>query len=423
MNSPKIRSAAVMLLAAMVAGPLAGRAWAFVAVSPLKQEVNVKPGATAEFFILISNKGPVQSGTQRVRVELVDVEVAEEGAIVFSEPGSVADSASKWICLSKSSVVLAPGETEKIHCTVTAPYTAVGEYYSAVMVTLARTTKNEKSVVVTYRIASGVFVTILGQTFPKEAKITRCECVWPQPPSQATPAPATTAGKPKIVAAVKNAGRSRFDASGSLTVTDARGRVFFEGTMISRRSCIFAGDERRFECPLTKALPPGEYRAKVAIDYQSKWAKTYKELPLTVSPDQALLLAQATELFAPKPSAADPGTIHVSPDRLSAKVPAGGMRSLSFSVRNEGESPVQCTAAVAADGDAIAPPDWVSLESERFMLDRGQSKNVPLAIRVPPGATGVHTAMLTVESVAADGSTSRAKLPLEMTVREGPRWR
>ena len=67
---------------------------------------------------------------------MMDFSVTEEGGIAFEPAGTAKYSASKWIKLGKSDVKLAPGKGENVECTIKAPYSAAGEYYSAVMVNL-----------------------------------------------------------------------------------------------------------------------------------------------------------------------------------------------------------------------------------------------------------------------------------------------
>ena len=225
-----------------------------IVVSPLKQEVLVKPGRSATFHLTISNNARSKwDKAQSVHLELMDFSVSQSGALAFAPAGSVGNSASKWITLGKSDLTLAPGKGERVVCTIKAPYSAAGEYYSAIMVTLGMKGRTKGGVTVGYRTASGVFVRVAGRTFSKQAKILRCEVLWPKPAAEPTTQPTTTqpaeAAKTdpiKVVALLKNTGRARFHASGQARITDAKGRIVYRTPMTAKRPRVLAGDTRLF---------------------------------------------------------------------------------------------------------------------------------------------------------------------------------
>ena len=407
------------LALAGVAAVLAGPANAGLGVAPLKQELNVKPGETAKFYIAVINNIRDQGdATQSARLEIMDFEVAEDGGLVFREPSAGPASASAWISLGKSEVTLGPGKDERIECTVKVPYSAAGEYYSAVMVTLGQKVKTETGVGLSLRIASGVFITVAGQTFPRQAKIEKCEFVWPPAASLSDPPKEGRPAWPEATVVLKNAGRSRFEGFGTLELIDANGRPLFRKPLLSKRPLVFGGDSRLFKCTVDKALPAGEYKARVTFDYQSQWAKAYRVAPLTISADQAAMLALRVRDAAPSKAASAQPTIRISPDKLTAKVAAGGNRSLGLSVRNTGQDPLRCTATLVNEEDASIPDGWIAPAAKSFVLERLQSASLPMAVRIPPEATGIHKALLVVEAVGPDGTTTQTRVPVELTVAE-----
>ena len=94
-----------------------------IVVSPLKQEVDVKPGRTAEFHISIANsaRNEWDQPAETVHLEVMDFSVSEGGGLTFQPAGTVKNSASKWITLDKSDLRLAPGQGEKVTCKLRAP--------------------------------------------------------------------------------------------------------------------------------------------------------------------------------------------------------------------------------------------------------------------------------------------------------------
>jgi hypothetical protein len=417
MMKNKIRIIAVWLALAGAAVILAGPASAGLGVAPLKQEISVKPGETATFYISIINKARGQGdATQSARLEIMDFDVTEDGGLVFKEPSAGPASASKWITLGKSEVILDSGRDERIACTVKVPYSAAGEYYSAVMVTLGHKGRTDSGVGLSLRIASGVFITVLGQTFPRQAKIEKCEFVWPAsltdfykegPPAW-----------PQVKGVLRNAGKSRFEGSGTLEIIDAGGRPVLRKPLVSKRPLVFGGDSRIFRCSLDKVLPAGEYRARLTFDYQSQWGKACNVSPVTISADQASLLALLVQESASPTAASAQSALKISPDKLVARIAAGGNRSMGLSVRNTSRDLLHCTATLVAEGDSSIPEGWIALAQENFVLDRLQSACLPMAVRVPAEATGTYSGTLVVEAVGAEGEKTQTTVSVELTVAE-----
>ncbi len=164
---------------------LARPASAGIVVSPLKQEVTVKPGRAETFYVSLSNVARTAADApQQVRVEVMDYIVTEDGTLIFRAPGTVEQSASKWITVARPEVTVVPGRGQKIAFEVAAPFNAAGEYYAALMFTLAGAREPRGGIGVHYRIASGVFVTVPGRTLNRSAHVVRGGVVWGPPATQ-----------------------------------------------------------------------------------------------------------------------------------------------------------------------------------------------------------------------------------------------
>ncbi|MFI5380325.1 MAG: hypothetical protein ACHRHE_13580 [Tepidisphaerales bacterium] len=408
------------LPAAVLFAAVANFALGGVAVSPLKQEIDVKPGEEAKVRITLTNNprnGP--DAPQTVRLNLVDVQVSEEGALDFKDPGILPTSASNWISLKKTEIVLEPRKSEVIECTITPPLSArPGEYYSAVMITMAAEGRTEKGIGVSYRIASGIFVTVLGNTLPRKAAITQCEVVWPKmdlDDAAVRPAPgAEPLQLPKVVACMQNTGQARFDGSGKITLLDANLRTVFTAPLTSRRPCIFAGDSRRFEAIFPKPVPAGKYLLRTELDYQSSWAKARQEMPVEILPVEAeLLLSLKKQLQQESPIA------EVSPERVTATIPAGATRSLSLTVRNTGEGPIQCAASLVT-ADTTDPNPWLALrlKPDEFTVSRSGRKSLELRLYAPPDAKpGRYLSTINIEGSRDGLKLRKVEIPVEIEVK------
>jgi hypothetical protein len=372
-----------------------------VAVAPLKQEISLKPGETGKVTLTLAyNNRLATDTTQKMKLELLDVLATDEGSLSFTNAGTLRNSACKWVAPDAGEVTLDPGESRTVDCRITVPDSAApGEYYAVVMVTLATPGKTEKGVMVQYRIASGIFLTVLGRTFPKEARITRCEFIWPTSSGMA-PAAASASQPadpglemPRVQVLLANTGQARFDGSGKLTVVNEQRRVVLVTPMTARRTCVFAGDSRLFEARIPKALASGKYTMRVEMDYQSEWAKARKDMPVEILPEQAALLAELRQRQRQEKT-----LVEASPGNLSVAVPAGAMRSLAITVKNVSDGDVACTAALAGDG-----VPGLTVLPDQFTITKGGKKTVVVRVETEDGAAGGPIAALLNVAASQDG--------------------
>jgi hypothetical protein len=414
-----VQHGASLLAACLVVGVMGSFASAGISVSPLKQDLTVRPGETVKFKITVSNSRRAQSDTARaVRLEVMDVTVSQGGALSFQGPGSQKHSASNWVSLEAKALTVEPGQSRIVECSLTAPYSASGEYYSAILVTLEDKGKTDKGVSVTYRIASGVFVTVAGRSFPREAKITRCEVTWPQPTAQ-TPStqPASQPAGPepaKVSVVLQNTGQARFDATGRISIADSHSRTVFTAPLTTKRPCVFGGDSRLFEAPLDRPLGVGQYVVRVDMDYQSGWAKAHHRLPLEITPEKAELLSTA------KKTAQQAGDlpVQVTPEKLSMAMTAGAFRSLKLAIKNNGEHALRCTANLVFEGDRPVGVSWVSVAPEEFELPKSGQKTLELVIRLPVGAApGQHACTVLIEADQGGTDSMHIRVPVELDVK------
>jgi hypothetical protein len=410
------KTLAVWLLTLFLIMGLGGRTlFAGIAVSPLKQEISLKPGETRKIVINMAYNTRDPSDTrQKTVLTLTDVLATEDGGLQFKDAGALKNSASKWITFNVPEATLEPGASQAVECVIAVPLDAApGEYYSALMVTLGNTGLTDKGVVIQYRIASGIFVTVEGRTFAKEAKIAHCEMLWPQAaatqPADAATQPAETGSAlPKVQVLLQNTGKARFDATGKLTVLDNQRRIVLVTPMTTRRACVFGGDSRQFNAEITKPLVAGRYMMRVEMDYQSAWVKARQEIPFEILPEQANLLAQAKLRRT-----ASTALVQVTPDTLSSVVPPGGTRSLAITLKNVSDAEVACTADIAAGG---AP--GITVRPDQFSIAKGSRRTVEVLIESPKDAVTNHlSALINIAASAEGGGHSELTIPVEVQQR------
>ncbi len=413
MNKTTRHSCLVVLASAVILALAANPSFAGIGVSPLKQELTVKPGQTGHTTVTVSNNMRSLNDTaQTVALEVMDVAVSEEGALSFHPAGSFKTSASKWITLEKDTVTLKPGESQTVQVTVKVPQQTRGEFYSAIMVTLKSPAHGPKGVVVTCRIASGIFLTVPGQSFPRQARIRRCELVWPEGASASTQPAEAAPAQPTIAVVIQNSGRARFEASGKVRIQDENSRAVFTAPLTSSRPCVFGGDSRLFEASLDQALPAGKYTVRAELDYQSAWTKARYDLPLEITPEQAELLA----LRHKESSKGGGSPLEIAPDPVVCTAAPGAYRSLKVTVTNTSEQSLQCKAGLLTE--TAGAKDWADIQPAEFSCRPGASKILELVVRIPAGVpNGRHCLSLVVDGRTEDGRNSSAKVPIEVNLQ------
>lgn len=380
-----------------------------IAVSPLKQEISLKPGQTGKFRVVITNN--VRPGrrafARTVELSLTDVKVAEDGLLSFPQAGTTDYSACDWIRMNDAKVVIEPGEAKVIEGTIDAPVTAAGEYYATMMVTIIPESQDPQGVAIQYRIASGLFVTVTGRTFPRKASIEKCQVIFP-------PLDEESQIVPRIATVLRNTGLARFDAGGKVRLIDANSRVVFTAPLRSKRACVFGGDSRLFETLLDRAIPAGTYTLNIEMDYESQWTKARHQQTLEITSQQASLLSMLHD----RSSKLSGGTISVAPLRLSCDVMGGSFRTMSVNVKNTAEDPAPFVVTMSDDEEEGSSMDWWTIQPDTFELAPGMQKSVVLLLKTPVDALpGRHGFDLTVMATRADGTVAQTVIPVEAAVK------
>lgn len=397
---------------------------AALVVSPLRQNVVVKPGRVEKFYLTIANSVHGRNdATQSAHLQVMDFQTTEEGGLTFHPVGTVRNSASPWITLSKEDIILDPGKGEKIECTIRTPAGATGEYYSSIMVDLV-SKHGPKGIHIDYRIASGIFVTVEGRSFPKQADVARFEMTWPAAPAlpvegiaSLTKVPPAKTEPVKVQAVVKNIGRVLFDASADLRILTSEGRLLFKSPMKTGRACVLPGDTRLFQSIIERPLPSGEYVMRVDFDYGSPLGRVSRRTTLTVTPEQETQLAKiASDLAKLRKAKIDEAPVRPTPEKLAAVMPAGAFRMLKLSLKNFTDEDLRCTVELTATENAGIPSTLLVLDNDRFVIGGGQTRPLVMTVTMPPAgeAVPVYRATLVVKSVGPDERESRTVIPVEL---------
>jgi len=155
-------------------------AFAGIAVSPITQHIEVKPGKKVNFTInLANNLRNKNSSSVPVKIKILDFMVTDRGQLLFGPEYKHERSASKWITLDANQLVLKPGESKEINGTVNAPMDADGDYWASAMVSFGESKEDDKGVHVKFRTATGLFIRVARRAYTERGNITDVNTVMP----------------------------------------------------------------------------------------------------------------------------------------------------------------------------------------------------------------------------------------------------
>ena len=395
-----------------------------IAVSPMQQWVEVKPGKEAFFTLTITN---VNRGTETrpsaVDVNVVDFAVSSEGALSFGEELKHDRSAAGWIRFEAGEFTLDPGESKGLKAKVSAPPNADGDYWAAIMVCLVNPKRQEKGVNVVLRTASGVFVHVARRSYVERGSVIDANVIMPKFDSyqnfgeesghKETPAERVL----KVSTSLKNDGLVAVNTSAKAILYSANDRRTASIPLYARRRQILPGDTRYFSGVMSQPLPAGQYKMKLFFESDSKYSrKISKDLEFSVSDE---LARQWVDSF--KDSGAQ--ILGIEPNALKLTLTAGRFTTTQFTVANSNLSTVSVHCRQEKGG---LPSGWLELKSSaEFTLDLNMHRSVACAVRVPPDTKpGEYKGIINVEVdspglvVKGKDKVELHKIPISITVNK-----
>ena len=353
-----------------------------VAVSPLQQQIDMKPGHKAEFFITLSNvRRSPQQEPQKLQIELVDFTVTLDGTLKFGEEYKHNRSAINWIVLDTKELVLEPDKERKIKGIITAPSQAEGDYWCAVMISQPPPTK-DSGVNIALRTACGIFVRVNRRNYIERFAIEKTEISLPDfqtKDNQNQPDPSGNLKEGlQIYADVKNTGIISCLSLGTASIYTENGRKIASIPMHSNRRHIQPGHIRQFQGVMSAPLPPGDYIIKFIFDTVSKRghkAVEGKKLHIDTT------LAQEWN----KQSKDNPEdvSLQVNPTHIEKELANGRFTTIFISVLNSNASTLQANCELQTDS---ALKEWFQIESKDFTLAPGMHHSIVNHINIPKSA-------------------------------------
>jgi len=394
-----------------------------LAVSPMQQWVEVKPGKEAYFTINLTNTiRDAQALPCDVIAEVVDFNVSPQGGLSFGEDQKHDRSAVPWISFEGRDFTFQPGESKQIKAKVSAPINADGDYWAAIMIKLGGPEKRGKGIQVKLQTASGVFVHVARRNYTERGSIIDANVILPKFDSVHNPE--ISAADPNTPEADQQAFTINVDLKNDgLTALNANGKVFLYAggkyrtasiPLYTQRRQILPGHNRWFTGVMSQALPSGQYKARVVFESEVKHSrKITKDIEFTVNEELAKKWAESFKDSNVKALAIEPNVINLT-------VTPGRLTTAKFLVDNGGVSTVSIRCRVNAEGSI---KNWLELKSPEFTLGSSMRRNVVCMVKVPHDAKpGEYNGTIEVEmehSGLTDGKSSNIEkhnVPIHITV-------
>ena len=193
----------------------------------------------------------VSNSTTKMQTISLYVAAASMRAGVFSfADGHSTNELSRWTALSNTSLRLAAGTATVIGVTVNAPRRiSLGERYAVVWAAIEAPGKT--SIRLVNRVGMRMYVTA-GRSAPARYTVSK-------PKARRSPS-----GVPLVTATIRNGGKSTLTVTGSITLTHGPGGVRAGPFRFTLTPPLAPGRTRALAVPLTRQLPRGPWRARVA---------------------------------------------------------------------------------------------------------------------------------------------------------------
>jgi hypothetical protein len=362
--------------------------FAGVAVSPLQQTVEVKPGKKTTFSInLTNNKRDSKTLPCPVKVTVLDFEVSDRGQLFFGPEYKHPRSAVSWITLDANAFVLQPGQSREVKGTVTASIDADGDYWAAAMIELGETQKNEKGVQVKLRTASGIFIHVTRRSYSERGNITDVNITMPDFTAIRDSNEQNLSGADlykfqekrslKVETKVKNEGIVGFSARGKAYIYSDDWRRIATIPLDASRRQVLPDDNRWFTGIMAPPLPAGNYKLRTIFAYDSTYKhKITKDTEFTISQEMANVWAKNYK---------DEGTskLKFEPKQFDLKLSPGRLTAATLQIVNQGINTVVADYKIESDG---AKKDWLEMKATDFTIAPNGEHSTSCVIKVPTDA-------------------------------------
>ena len=396
--------------------------FAGLAVSPLRQDVEVKPGKKTTLSITLgNNKRSEQTQPCQISLEVLDFKICENGIISFGKEYAHSRSAVNWIKFEDNEVILQPGETKEIKATVTAPINADGDYWAAVMIKQVKS-PDQKGVSVNFQTASGIFIHAARRNYSERGRIVDANIILPEFAfnnnlNEEKAGPVDVNNKEPLLevkAKLQNDGLIGFIARGKAYIYNEKNRRIGTIQLHATRKQVLPGDSRWFDGLLAQPLPAGEYKFRIFFDYSPKYNRQItKEVKISISEDMA-------KTWNEKFVTDNKTKLDIKPEQIELSLAPKRLTATNFQVENMSLATIAGSCKVQCQGNY---GEWLELKSKDFTLAPATRRSVTCVIRIPADAkAGQYDWTIFVEmeksGLIDKSNIERYQIPVKVVVGE-----
>lgn len=414
-SKAQVRKSETAVLAALLIFVLQQAVFAGIAVSPITQHLEVKPGKKAAFNITVSNnQRSEQTAVVPVRIDILDFQVSDTGNLSFGPEYKHPRTASGWITLDANQITLKTGESKTITGTVTAPLDADGDYWASAMVSMGESKDNEKGVKVKLRTATGLFIRVARRAHTERGNITDVNITMPtfeagplkKVLSEADRYRINEKQSLKIGAKLTNEGLISIKSTAKAFIYNEKMKKIASVPLYVSRNNVLPGDSRWFSGIMSQPLPAGEYKVRVVFTSEKTKRQLTKDAELKISSELADTWAKNTT------SDNNITKLEFTPEKIDLKLNPGRNTTTSVQIKNAG---LNTAAGVCRIENAQA--DWLELKTTEFTLAPNSSTSMPCSIKVPADAkSGIYKWSAIIEMEPSGLESNAPKQAIQYSV-------
>ncbi len=383
-SKAQVRKAMRAVLVTLFVFILQQNVFAGLAVSPIVQHLEVKPGKKVNFTINVSNNQKNTKSVQcPIKVDILDFKVSDTGNLSFGPEYKHERSAAGWITLDTNNVILQPGESKTIKGTVTAPLDADGDYWASAMVSIGEPKDGEKGVQVKLRTATGLFVRVTRRANTERGNITDVNVIMPtfeagplkKDISETDRYQINEKQSLKIKAKITNEGIIAIPAKAKAFIYNNKMKRVATIPLHVSRNNVLPGDSRWFTGIMSQPLPDGEYKVRIVFSSEKNRRQLMKEATLTISSEMSNTWAKNVG------SENNVTKLEFTPDNINLELNQGRSTTTNFQIKNAGLNTVAANCRIEK-----SEADWFGLKTTGFTLSPNSTTSMPCSVKVPSDA-------------------------------------
>ncbi len=393
-------------------------ATAGIAVSPIQQWIDIKPGEKQNVHLNITNTQRTNTTKpKQVTIDAVDFAVDPNGKLLFGEKYTHEKSAVKWINLQNNEFIVKPGETRKIEARLDAPVNADGDYWAAFIVKIGSQNQKKAGVSIKLQTASGIFVRAHRRNYAARGRIIDANVAV----SSETNENLILSGQKKslkINALLENNGRVAYSANGQAIIYDEQKRRVASIALYSRRRRIFPGHSRWFQGVMSQPLTAGKYDMRIFFHAEKiPGRKIIKQLDFTIERPIAEnwgnnSTRQKTEL------------LNIKPEQMNISISPGRFTSKAILIKNQSIDTIAVNCRILSHN---LPSAWLELRTSNFAISPNNKKNLICLAQLPKNAPqGEYNAKIQIHAKRSgltnmtEQNNTYEKIPVKIIVSRQP---